>query len=123
MTLISGPVGPAVIPEDAPRISKVNVVGLVSAAMTAAHITNAFFQQQLNYRSQSFAGSYRIATFVRFCYHVVNICSGLVFVVGDHQTRSAISWDEFSGFMFSVGELWQALTLSLPRSLEDEHVE
>jgi hypothetical protein len=90
--------------------------------MDAGPWTQTFFQILLNYRSRTFAGSYKFSAYIWF------ICTSLVVgvaapaIVGKYDSMPGISAQAGISFVFGAAMAWQAFTLPVAsRALGDEH--
>jgi hypothetical protein len=94
----------------------------MAAITDAGPWTQAFFQNLLNYRSQTFAGSYKFSAYLSF------ICASLIVgaaspaVVGKYDSMPGITAQAGIFFVFGAAMAWQAFTLpAASRASGDEH--
>jgi hypothetical protein len=93
------------------------------AVTTASQLSLSYFQQSLNNRLGTFAGSHRSAAAVRLASGIVGVASGMESVVGAYSTKPGVSWEVVVAALFAASEAWQALTLRSVKEGEKEHEE
>lgn len=96
---------------------------LTGAAFTSSHITSDLFQQLLNHRARTFAGSYRIVAFVDLVYQVSVASKALAIFTGSYRTMPGLSLEDVFALSFAVVGIYQAISFHAPRTEDENHVE
>ncbi|RDB21767.1 hypothetical protein Hypma_011097 [Hypsizygus marmoreus] len=114
---------PAVFPD--PTATKPDL-GILSSLVDALYLTGYILQLLMNWRSQTFAGSYRLTAVLMAIMCGTVLAEYMPALVGTFDLRPALSAYTVVGFALDVVNVWQALTLRrvpLSHDLDEGHIE